>query len=102
MQKSEMIEVRCFDVPDEDIRNLTEDRVEIRNPKSKRWQEHQIVHSFEECPVCGKYMHVLAVKGTSWLAFCSKECGEKFAKMEPRVGGLYETLRYFRKERGVQ
>ena len=97
-----MIEVKCFGVPDGEIKNLTKDAVEIRHQETKIWREYQIVHSFEDCPVCGKSMHVLAIKGSTWLACCSKECGDKFAEMESRAGGLYEALRYFRKQRGVQ
>jgi hypothetical protein len=102
MERSEPIEVKCFGVPDESIRNLTKHTVEIRHPETGVWRKYKIIHDFEDCPVCGKPIHVLAVSGSTWLALCSKKCEDKFAEMEPRLGGLYETLQYFRKERGIQ
>ncbi len=102
MGKTKPIEIKCFDVPDERIRNLTKDTVEILHPKIDIWLERKIVHCFEDCPVCGKSMHVIAIKGSIWLAFCSKECEDKFAEMEPKIGDFYETLRYFRKQRGAK
>ena len=101
MQKTEPI-VKCFGVPDEKTRNLTRDKVEIFQPETKTWKEYQIVHSFENCPVCGKPMHVLAIKGSTWLACCSKECTDKFAEKERDLGGMSEAFAYFRKERGIQ
>jgi len=101
MQKTEPI-VKCFGVPDEKTRNLTRDKVEIFQPETNTWREYQIVHSFEDCPVCGKPMHVLAIKGSTWLACCSKECGDKLAEKERQLGGLTEAFAYFRKERGAQ
>ena len=102
MEKTEMIEIKCFGVPDEDIRNLTKDAVEIRHQKTRVWRRYEIVHSLEDCSVCGKPLHLLVIKGSTWLACCSKECGDKFAEKERQLGGLSEAFKYFREQRGIQ
>jgi len=100
--KPEPIEVKCFGVPAEDIRNLTKDSVELRHQQTRVWREYKICHSFEDCPVCGKAMHVLVVKGSTWLALCSKECEDKFAEKQRQLGGVFEAMEYFRKQRGIE
>jgi len=101
MQRVEKV-IKCFGVPDEKTRNLTKSGVEIFQPETKTWKRYQIVHSFEGCSVCGTSMRVLAIKGSTLPAFCSKECTDKFAEKERDLGGTSEASEYFRKERGIQ
>ncbi len=102
MEKAEMVEIKCFGVPDESIRNLTKDTVEIRHQETGVWSEYKILHDFEDCPVCGKSMHVLAIRGSTWIACCSQKCYDELDEKKRQLGGLSEAFEYFRKQRGLQ
>jgi len=73
---SEAVEVKCFGIPEGKYRFVK--GIEIYNEKLGVWQTYTLVEYYDKCPVCGRLMHVYAIKGTTWLACCSPECYEKY------------------------
>lgn len=55
--------------------------VKIFNDKVERWEEHIGVEYHDVCAICGTFMLVRAIKGTSWLALCSQKCYEKYKEL---------------------
>jgi len=74
--REEAIEVNCFGTKQYKIRHGLV--VELFNEKLGIWQEYPGVEHNEICPVCGRVMLVRAIKGTTYLACCSKECYKKY------------------------
>ena len=85
----EVVEVRCFGVPDSKVRDVGAVRplrsmrdgqnqlrktVTIYNDKIKYWETCELVDYHDRCPVCDRMMHVMAVQGTTWIACCSRPC----------------------------
>ena len=87
--------IQCFGLPEDKIRNVGLVRsvavvqhhkfvtvrcktVEAFNDEIGHWQVYGIVDYLDKCPICGKLIRVQAVKGTTYLACCSKECYEKY------------------------
>ena len=56
--------------------------VNIFNEKTQHWREEIAVEYNDVCPICGTLMLVKAIKGTTWLALCSKECYDKYKKLK--------------------
>ncbi|MBW2672642.1 MAG: hypothetical protein JRD89_04390 [Deltaproteobacteria bacterium] len=99
LEKGEVVEVRCFGVPDDKVRNIrTRTTAEIFNDKLGIWQRVVLVDYYDDCPVCRRRMHVLAVEGTTWFACCSAECYKKVEEKAKELGGLHEALGYFRRK----
>lgn len=75
------IEVNCIGT---DKYEILSKQVVIRyfNEKLGIWQEHPGVEYRDICPICGRLMLVRAIKGTTWLALCSKKCYEKFDQLK--------------------
>ena len=73
-------EVNCFGTDKFEIvgKRLV---VKVFNEKLGVWQEHIGVEYVDVCCICGSLMLVRAIRGTTWLALCSKECYEKFDKL---------------------
>jgi len=56
--------------------------VKIYNPKLKYWMDYPLHDYIDECPTCGKPIHIFYIPGTTYLACCSKECYEEYDKRE--------------------
>jgi len=91
------VEVMCFGVPRDRVRFVK--GVQIFNEKLRVWETYDLVEYYDNCPVCGKRMHVYAVKGTTWLACCSDECYQKLQKKREELGSLSAAFEYFKGQR---
>jgi hypothetical protein len=94
----EVVEVMCFGVPRDKVKFVK--GVTIFNEKLGIWETYELVDYYDDCPVCGRRMHVYAVKGTTWLACCSSECTEKLLSKQKELGTLSAALKYFRGKPG--
>jgi len=102
--KENAILVRCFGVDDDKVRNIGAEKpvqlwrkgkfvtemtktVEILNEKIGKgiWQNYPLVDYYDACPVCGKLMRVQAIRGTTWLACCSKDCYTTYVDEHPNM-----------------
>jgi len=82
------IEVNCISLKDVQI---VRGEVVFRglNEKTGRIEEWPGFEYLDICPICGKLMLIRVIKGTTWLALCSKECYERYiAPMETEAEKL--------------
>ena len=77
---------------------LSEHAVELFNEKTGRWQIYPCNVTIVECPVCGQPLKAYYIPGTTWIAFCSKECAEKFDKKVKELGSITKAIAFFRKK----
>lgn len=70
----EPLEVNCTGVYEDNIRNIQKIlSAEVFNEKTGRWDRVILTEYHDACPICGKFIKVRAIIGTTWLAAC---CGE--------------------------
>jgi len=69
--------------------------VKVFNEKLGTWQRYPCNDYLDVCPVCGRLMCVYYIPGTTYLACCSKECYEKYARMEKSMFGSNPNLPKF-------
>lgn len=73
-KKEEPVKVNCFGI---DKYEIVGKRVKIYNEEHQFWHYYDCLEYQDVCPMCGTLMQVRAIKGSTWLALCSKACGEK-------------------------
>ncbi len=84
------IEVNCFGLQEdhyEILEKVTVHKVRIFNEKVGQWQIVDMIEYEDLCGICGSLMLVRAIKGSTWLAFCSKKCWEKFDQLRKEDSG---------------
>ena len=97
----EPVEVRCLGVQDDKVRNIEKrTTAEIFNDRRGVWERRILADYYDDCPVCGRLMRVLAIERTRWLTCCSKKCWKEFDKKAEELGELSEALEHFRKRGG--
>ena len=101
--KETPIEVNCLGSKDFKIGSKqTFIRVSIKRSDGG-WQDYDGMEYEDLCPVCLKLMLVRAIRGSTWLACCSKECYEKYADYQKSFESRYapKTLTKQRFPKGV-
>lgn len=60
--------------------------IEVFNDKLNIWQRHIGIEYTDICAICGTFMLVRAIEGTTWVALCSEGCYQKFSELKKEVG----------------
>lgn len=82
-RKDEPLEANCTGVSEDKIRIIGKViAAEIFNEKVGHWQRVELTEYFDACPICGRFMKVRAVIGTTWLAACPEHTRQAFEELE--------------------
>jgi len=72
----------CFGTKDFEIKREGHIVVEIFNEKLGRKQQYIAKEYYDICPMCGNFMLVRYIVGTTYFAFCKKECYKKYEELK--------------------
>ncbi len=68
------LEVNCTGVPEHNIRNIRKVlSAEVLNENAGYWEKVNITEYTDACAICGKFIKVKAIIGTTWIPGCCSE-----------------------------
>jgi len=79
IKKNKEIPQECNCIPAKDYKISKGLTISVKNEKlGGIWIDHVGIEHMDLCPVCGTLLLVRAIKGTTYLACCSKKCYDKY------------------------